>query len=774
MPARGRPERLQAGAVAVDRLLRGPDGRRLTGENPADKVARGPEGRVHRVSSTRIDRARARRRRCVAKPVRTPSATTSSSSPGRIPSSASSRRSFGTLSETRTTGRGRRGAECRARRSRARRPFRRRQGSGRRAGRGSARRAWRRCAPRALRRERARALPPRRAHGPRNPELLHQIRLEQAVVAQDFEGHLAPVVRQPDAAVRDVGDVAEHRELLDHGRDGGRADLEPLGESRGRGDPVAFSEHVDRLRIVLDRGRQHRGRSLTMLKLVLVETEGVRLGARRRELRRRIDTDAYASGGYRRRQGVRGSPPPWVGAVGQERGDRSPDPGRVEAVESAVLGTGAVATKLFVGDAEGEQPVRAVHERRGDFGRRGAGQVRLDEDDVLSRAAQRAARQASKGRTVARYATDTSRSAVAVEHRVEGRPDGDDERRALAAGAHDHAARRPRGRVAFTSSDSRMYTFRPCSRAAAQKRSTSSGCPGTWIVQPGSVSSSATSPGAWCVRPARGAVVRGARADQHRADALVDEVELDLLERPLDEERRVGVRRTAASPSAPARRRRRPSAARGCPTLTTRRGAAAGELARLRSRRGRRPRAGPSSSSSAATSSKRSPHRRSLGHHLGRRRDDDGAVPLRAAAESAASSASWSRPSTVAAAPALELEPRGDAAGPAVRGGVVVDDDGCQALRGRRAGEADRLVVAALVELGVADQAHHPRAVAAPAPAARAHCRPRAADRARASRWRSRRRARAAGRGGGRAASRTSRSRPASSTGKNPLAASTA
>ena len=39
----------------------------------------------------------------------------------------------------------------------------------------------------------------------------------------------------------------------------------------------------------------------------------------------------------------------------------------------------------------------------------------------------------------------------------------------------------------------------------------------------------------------RGGVVGRADADQHRADVLVTEVELDLLERPLDQERRVAV-----------------------------------------------------------------------------------------------------------------------------------------------------------------------------------------------------------------------------------------
>ena len=41
--------------------------------------------------------------------------------------------------------------------------------------------------------------------------------------------------------------------------------------------------------------------------------------------------------------------------------------------------------------------------------------------------------------------------------------------------------------------------------------------------------------------PLRGRVVGGADRDEHRADVLVPQVELDLLERPLHEKRGVGV-----------------------------------------------------------------------------------------------------------------------------------------------------------------------------------------------------------------------------------------
>ena len=65
-------------------------------------------------------------------------------------------------------------------------------------------------------------------------------------------------------------------------------------------------------------------------------------------------------------------------------------------------------------------------------------------------------------------------------------------------------------------------------------------------------------------------------------------------------------------------------------------------------------------------------------------------------------------------APALELEARRDPTRPVVGRRVVVDDDRGEAAEREPAGELDGLPVAALVELGVADQAEHARP---PAPA---------------------------------------------------------
>jgi len=61
--------------------------------------------------------------------------------------------------------------------------------------------------------------------------------------------------------------------------------------------------------------------------------------------------------------------------------------------------------------------------------------------------------------------------------------------------------RSPSARAAFVSSVIRMYTRPSPASACAYARASSSGWPGTSIVQPGSAESSATSAGAWCVRP---------------------------------------------------------------------------------------------------------------------------------------------------------------------------------------------------------------------------------------------------------------------------------
>ena len=63
--------------------------------------------------------------------------------------------------------------------------------------------------------------------------------------------------------------------------------------------------------------------------------------------------------------------------------------------------------------------------------------------------------------------------------------------------------------------------------------------------------------------------------------------------------------------------------------------------------------------------------------------------------------------------PALDSEALGDPAGPAVGGRPVVDHDGDQTIESEARRQRDRLVVRALVELGVTEEAHDPRGVIA-------------------------------------------------------------
>ena len=209
-----RPERAQPGAVAVDRLLRGPERRRLAGQDAADA----DRGRPRTAACSRLDLHAHRPRESAAaagawsSPARTPPRDYLEPSPGRIPRSASSRSSFGSLSETRTKVPGRRGRERTAQRCRARRRCRRGPGSGRRAGRSvgspslaairSSRPSERTCSSTS-----ASAC----TWSQRTPSSSTRKSLEQPVVAQDLERDPATLVGQPDAPVADVGDVAERR-----------------------------------------------------------------------------------------------------------------------------------------------------------------------------------------------------------------------------------------------------------------------------------------------------------------------------------------------------------------------------------------------------------------------------------------------------------------------------------------------------------------------------------------------------------------------------------
>lgn len=67
---------------------------------------------------------------------------------------------------------------------------------------------------------------------------LVEVGLEEAVVAQDLEGHLPPPLREPGPPVGLVLQEAKGLELLQHLRHGGRLDRESLRQGlRGDGPP---------------------------------------------------------------------------------------------------------------------------------------------------------------------------------------------------------------------------------------------------------------------------------------------------------------------------------------------------------------------------------------------------------------------------------------------------------------------------------------------------------------------------------------------------------
>ena len=234
--------------------------------------------------------------------------------------------------------------------------------------------------------------------------------------------------------------------------------------------------------------------------------------------------------------------------------------------------------------------------------------------------------------------------------------------------------------------------------ACRNSRSASSTCPGTWIVQPGSAATSATSSGAWCVRPCVRRVVRRADADEDGAEVVVAEVELEHLVRPLDEERRVRVR------DRPVALEREPGGDADHQLLAD----AHVEVARMLADRLVPDLRGDDGDPLvlverlAGELVEAFAHRRHLActsatMQRGRAASGSGA--------SAASSASWSRPSTRSARPALEHEAALDPVRPAVGRGVVVDHDRSQRRQPDPPGVLHRLPVRSLVELPVADEA---------------------------------------------------------------------
>ena len=102
-----------------------------------------------------------------------------------------------------------------------------------------------------------------------------------------------------------------------------------------------------------------------------------------------------------------------------------------------MLRAGAVTADLFVGNTEGEQAVRTVGERRRDLGGGGTGEIGLDEDDVSA-----ARRRPEPRRVEGTDSRNVRNGRVEIDgcgqHLVEGRSNGEDERRLCTARAQDN------------------------------------------------------------------------------------------------------------------------------------------------------------------------------------------------------------------------------------------------------------------------------------------------------------------------------------------------
>ena len=230
----------------------------------------------------------------------------------------------------------------------------------------------------------------------------------------------------------------------------------------------------------------------------------------------------------------------------EEPVDALPDARRVQPVSGDVVVGASRNGAAPVRHAERQQPVRdrsrpATPAAR--TCRRRYGSTRTTSG---IRPAPREGRGGRTGRTVVAYSTvDVEAGAVAASTGVEQRPDGDDDggparsRRTVwnrpgrcgksaALGLRDHAARSRSPSSATAARSSRVHLV-----AGARARGSS---------QPGSVSSSGDVAGGLSGSGRR----RRCRSEppaltSTAADALVDEVQLDLLERPLDQERGEGV-----------------------------------------------------------------------------------------------------------------------------------------------------------------------------------------------------------------------------------------
>ena len=200
-------------------------------------------------------------------------------------------------------------------------------------------------------------------------------------------------------------------------------------------------------------------------------------------------------------------------------------------------------------------------------------------------------------------------------------------------------------------------------------------------------------------------------ADQDRADALVGEAELDLLEGRST--RKVAIECTIGRSPVSARPPATPiiSCSR-MPTLMTRSGCAvaAGSNESAEMSASTRATRGSSSSSRVAVSMNRSRMLRSPSVRRWRRPRTAGPG---CGAVNASSIASWSRPSTAAVAQPLTAKREAMPPGQPCVADALSTTTTCRLSQADGAGVRDRLVVAALVEFGVAEQHADTRPVSA-------------------------------------------------------------
>ncbi|SCE12364.1 hypothetical protein GA0115246_111063, partial [Streptomyces sp. SolWspMP-sol7th] len=207
-----------------------------------------------------------------------------------------------------------------------------------------------------------------------------------------------------------------------------------------------------------------------------------------------------------------------------------------------MLGRGAVTAQLRAADTETQDAVRPVDERFGDGRRRGPREVRLDEDDVRRVGGVRGGAQCRpvEGPHRRRVEDGDVEALGRGEHLVEQRPHREDDTRAPFA--QQERAAPVDGPPPLVRLLREPYVDAVlAAHGMAQQRLGLVGVSGdvhgppVERVEEGHVARRH-------VREASGGdVVRGPGADQDAADALVPEVELDLLEGALDEEAREGV-----------------------------------------------------------------------------------------------------------------------------------------------------------------------------------------------------------------------------------------